>query len=235
RGVPTPGTDLFDRTLPAELRALMAVAAPVALPIANMNALRDTIASSQAHHLSSLQIFAFDSILHPQTRTYLIGVLSAKMGDSRGVDASLAVLGGLSRRSQDAGAAADLSHLVRAEDARWNHRLGDALREVEQFRLDPSNSLSWGFRPAIAHARFLRAEILYDLRRDEEALRWYSSQSEAFDAMYLPLVHFRKGQIFLRRGDKGAAAVEFRRFLDSWKDCDPELKPLTDIASAALR
>jgi hypothetical protein len=39
----------------------------------------------------------------------------------------------------------------------------------------------------------------------------------------------------LRRGDKAGAAVEFRRFLKLWKDCDLELKPLTDSASAALR
>jgi DNA-binding SARP family transcriptional activator len=235
RGVPTPGTDLFDRAWPVKLRALLAVAAPVALPIANMKALRDTIASSEAHPLTSLEIFAFDSILHPQIRTYLVGVLSAKLGDRRVVDSSLAVLSGLSRRSRDSGAAADFSHLIRAEDARRRHRQADALREVEQFRLEPGDSLSYGFRPAFAHARFLRAEILYDLRRDQEALRWYSSLSEGYEPMYLPLVHFRKGEISLRRGDKAGAAVEFRRFLSLWKDCDLELKPLTDSASAALR
>jgi DNA-binding SARP family transcriptional activator len=235
RGVRTPGTDLFDRTWPAELRALLAVATPVALPIANMKALGDTIASSQARPRTTLAIFGFDSIIHPQIRTYLVAVLSAKRGDRRAVDSSLTVLSGLSRRSQDSGAAEDFSHLIRAEDARRKNRPTEALREVEQFRLDPSNSLSWAFRPAIAHARFLRAEILYDLRRDQEALRWYSSLSEAYDSMYLPLVHFRKGEIFLRRGDKAGAAVEFRRFLNLWKHCDPELKPLTDSASAALR
>jgi serine/threonine-protein kinase len=235
RGVPTPGTNLFDGVWPAELRALLAVAAPVALPVANIKALIDTIASSKRPPLTPLAIFAFDSILHPQIRAYLVGVLSAKAADRRAVDSSLAVLSALSRRSRDFGAAADLSHIVRAEDARRKQRPADALREVEQFRLDPSNSLSWGFRPAIAHARFLRAEILYDLRRDQEALRWYGSLSEGFDAMYLPLAHFRKGEIFLRQGDKKSAAVEFRRFLDLWKDCDAELKPLTDRAAAALR
>jgi serine/threonine-protein kinase len=235
RGVPTPGTDLFARTWPAELRVLLTVAVPVALPIANMKALSDTIGSSEAYARTSLDVFEFDSILRPQIRTYLAGALGAKMGDRRAVDSSLAVLSGLSRRSQDSGTAADLSHLVRAEDARRRHRQADALREVEQFRLDPSSSLSFGFRPALAHARFLRAEILYDLGRDQEALRWYSSLSEAYEVIYLPLVHFRKGEIFLRRGDKAGAAVEFRRFLNLWKDCDPELKPLTDSASAALR
>jgi len=217
------------------LRAVLAVAAPVALPDANMRALIDTIASSETHHLTSLEVFAFDSILHPQIRAYLVGVLSAKIGDRRAVDSSLALLSALSRRSQDPGAAADLSHLIRAEDARRKHRPAEAMREVEQFRLDPTNSLAYGFRPAFAHARFLRAEILYDLRRDQEAFRWYSSLSESYDAMYLPLVHFRKGEIFLRQGDKAGAAVEFRRFLNLWKACDLELKPLTDSASAALR
>jgi hypothetical protein len=235
RGRPTPGTDLFDRAWPAQLRTLLAVATPVVLPIANMKALSDTIASSEARLRTTLEIFGFDSVIHPQIRTYLVGLLGAKVGDRRVVDSSLAVLSALSRRSQDVGTAADVSHLIRAEDARRSHRPADALREVEQFRLDPSNLLSWAFRPAIAHARFLRAEILYDLHRDEEALRWYSSLSEAYDSMYLPLVHFRKGEIFLRRGDKKGAAVEFRRFLNFWKDSDVELKPLTDSASAALR
>ena len=87
----------------------------------------------------------------------------------------------------------------------------------------------------MAHARFLRAEILYDLGRDQEALRWYGSLSEAYESLYLPLVHFRRGEILLRRGDKAGGAVEFRRFLKVWKNCDPELKPLTDTAAAALR
>ena len=41
--------------------------------------------------------------------------------------------------------------------------------------------------------------------------------------------------LFLRRGDKAGAAPEFRRFLNLWKNCDRELEPLTDSASAALR
>ena len=235
RGVVTPGKDLFAPAWPAELRALLAVAVPVALPIANMKALIDTIASSAANPPTSLEVFAFDSVLRPQIRTYLVGILSAKLGDRRAIDSSLSILSELSHRLQDSGAASDLSHLIRAEDARKNHRPADALREVEQFRLDPGNSLSYGFRPALSHARFLRAEILYDLGRNQEALRWYSSLSEAYESLYLPLVHFRKGEIFFRLGDKAGARTEFGRFLKLWKDCDPELKPLTDTASVALR
>ncbi|HEV7839369.1 MAG TPA: tetratricopeptide repeat protein, partial [Gemmatimonadaceae bacterium] len=76
RGLPTPGTDLFDRAWPAQLRTLLAVATPVALPIANMKALSDTIASSEARLRTTLQIFGFDSVIHPQIRTYLVGLLA---------------------------------------------------------------------------------------------------------------------------------------------------------------
>jgi tetratricopeptide (TPR) repeat protein/TolB-like protein len=234
RGVPTRGEELFDGSWPTKLRALLLMGLPVALPGLELRALRDTLAVWQPGAAPSLAIFAFDSVLQPQIRAYLLGAVSTRLNDQKGVESALAALSAMSRAQNDSGNAADFSHLVRAERARSQNRLQDALKEVEQFHFAPSHLANYGFRPAFAHARFLRAEILHALGRDEEALRWYGSLGEAYDAMYLPLVHFRTGEILRRAGDVAGATRHYRRFLIQWKECDPELRPLVDLATVAI-
>jgi hypothetical protein len=102
-------------------------------------------------------------------------------------------------------------------------------------RLKANRLITFSFRPAYAHARFLRAEILHDLGRDDEATQWYGSLSEQYDSMYLPLIHLRMGQISERARNVRAAADHYMRFIALWKDCDPELGPLADQATGALQ
>ena len=124
---------------------------------------------------------------------------------------------------------------MRAEQDRSGNHLREALNEVEQFQFSPTHYVSFSFRPAYAHARFLRAEILHALGRDDEAARWYSSLSEQYDAMYLPLVHLRMAEILQRRGNKVEALKQHQRLAALWKDCDPELRPLVARATAAMQ
>jgi hypothetical protein len=53
--------------------------------------------------------------------------------------------------------------------------------------------------------------------------------------MYLPLIHLRMAQISERGGNVGAGANHYARFVALWKDCDPELRPVMDQATAALQ
>ena len=39
--------------------------------------------------------------------------------------------------------------------------------------------------------------------------------------MISPLYHYRLGRVLEEKGDKAAAAVEYRKFLEFWKDADP--------------
>jgi tetratricopeptide (TPR) repeat protein len=78
-----------------------------------------------------------------------------------------------------------------------------------------------------AFARFARAEMLDRLGRPQEALRWYASLDElsTSDLVYSAPAHLRRADIFERLGDLPAAAAEYSRFLELWKDADPELMP----------
>jgi hypothetical protein len=41
-------------------------------------------------------------------------------------------------------------------------------------------------------------------------------------------------QIYERLGAADSAAVQYKRFIDLWKDCDPELRPWVEAARRAL-
>ena len=46
--------------------------------------------------------------------------------------------------------------------------------------------------------------------------------------MISPLYHYRLGRILEEKGDKAGAAVEYRKFLEYWKDADPTHPELAD-------
>jgi hypothetical protein len=86
----------------------------------------------------------------------------------------------------------------------------------------------------------VRAELLHELGRDDEALRWYSTfgENSVYDLVYLAPSIYRQGQIYDGRGEKALAAERYSRFLELWRNCDTEFRPLTSDASlrlAALR
>jgi len=79
------------------------------------------------------------------------------------------------------------------------------------------------------HVNYLRAELLREIGREEEALLFY----ERFGRMprtriYVALAHYRRAEIFERRGDVEAAARHYRRMTELWADCDPELRPMVE-------
>jgi tetratricopeptide (TPR) repeat protein len=78
--------------------------------------------------------------------------------------------------------------------------------------------------------RFLRAELLFQLRRDEEALGWYAGVAEFGRPGFVLLApaYLRMGEIHERRGNRAQAVEYYSRFVARWKDCDPELRPLVN-------
>jgi tetratricopeptide (TPR) repeat protein len=78
--------------------------------------------------------------------------------------------------------------------------------------------------------------MLQRLGRYDEALRWYRSlaQSSIYDLIYLAPSHLRRGEIRDEMGDPDQAAEHYRRFIELWKGCDPELQPMVAEARARL-
>jgi tetratricopeptide (TPR) repeat protein len=104
----------------------------------------------------------------------------------------------------------------------------DALRLVGE--MAPGTVTSFG-----AGERWLRAELLHQLGRDQEALAWYETFTEDWaEYWFLAQAELRIAQIRERRGENRAAARSYRHFVSLWHDADPELQPLVRDAEARI-
>ena len=174
---------------------------------------------------------------HSVLRLYLLGALSARLGDAAAL--SYAVELDRLEGSGDAEALARyLAHSVRAQRAFWQGELLVAFAALELLRLEPRQILAVLQSPFYTETaeRWLRAELLRGLGRHEEALRWYGSlaQSSLYDLIYLAPSHLRRGEIYERLGDSDQASQHYRRVVELWRECDSELRPMLAQATAGL-
>ncbi|MGH7444598.1 MAG: tetratricopeptide repeat protein, partial [Longimicrobiales bacterium] len=175
--------------------------------------------------------------IHPQLRTYLLGLLNARLGESEEADRSAALLERTTGDFDATSLALSQSRGIRAEQqrARGRGRAALALLESAQDRVDFGSARASPFF-ARSRQRFIRAELLNAAGRDAEALGWYRGLGEIYphDVVYLAPAYLRRAEIHAERGDTAAAAEHFRRFLSLWKDSDPELRAWTDYARQQL-
>jgi hypothetical protein len=80
------------------------------------------------------------------------------------------------------------------------------------------------------------AELLQESGRLAEAAQVYSSVGDySLDGLpYMPLTHLRRGDVYLQMGDRVRAADHYARFVQAWKECDPDLRPLRAAAEKKL-
>ncbi|HEY7635921.1 MAG TPA: BTAD domain-containing putative transcriptional regulator [Gemmatimonadales bacterium] len=174
---------------------------------------------------------------HSVLRLYLLGALSARLGDAGALSCATEL-----DRFEDGGdaerLARDLAHSVRAQHAFWRGEPRVALAALELLRLEPRQILSVLQSPFYTGTaeRWLRAELLHELGRDEEALRWYRSlaQSSLYDLIYLAPSHLRRGEICEALGDTDQATQHYRRAVELWSGCDPELRSMLARAITGL-
>jgi tetratricopeptide (TPR) repeat protein len=88
-----------------------------------------------------------------------------------------------------------------------------------------------GSSPFYSHEyeQFARAELRYETGRYEEALRSFRGIADELFHSGAP-AHLRMAQIYERQGKREKAKEHYGRFIELWKDCDPELRPLVDQA-----
>lgn len=163
---------------------------------------------------------------------YLLGLSSARDGRMSIARERASELDRLARTStDDFPVAGPLAHGVMAEIYLTERRFEDARAELERVtrtarmwyeraRLSPLYSL--------ARERYLRAELLLRMEKDEKALRWYESlpQSSLAEVVYLAPSMLRKAQILERAGKTAEANANYARFAELWRDADPEFREL---------
>jgi tetratricopeptide (TPR) repeat protein len=179
---------------------------------------------------------AMHRAVHGYLKLYLLGMLNARLGEGKKALRYASELERADTSSPEGAFAFDQSKVVRAEVA-WTHgRAEQALATLEEAGfwtahsgLDLSGDLPFFGR---FHERFARAELLYEVGRSDEALRWYRSLT--YDLLYNAPSHYRLGQIYQARGDKRAAIQHYAKFIDTWRDCDPMLQPKLQQAEFEL-
>jgi tetratricopeptide (TPR) repeat protein len=174
----------------------------------------------------------------PLLRDYLIGSLSARVGDSAGAARSAASL----ERAQTSTPADSLAQAlalgVRALVVRSRGHPEAALQLLERIQA-PARREEVSQSPFHAGVleRYLRADLLRELGRDEEALAWYASLGELspFELPFLAPSHLHQAEIYERLGRRAEAAKHYARFIDLWKDADPEFQPAVATAEGRLQ
>lgn len=172
------------------------------------------------------------------TRIYLIGLLHTRLGDLVLAESCAAEL------DRMAGTFAQVAH---ARDAACGIRAFQALVRGEH----PAEVLAWLDRCQLAapthayipsllygrlHERWLRAEQLAKLGRDDEAETWYAALGEdsPHGFIFLAASHLRRAQLLESRGECEGARRGYKSFVQLWHECDPELQPLVTDAAARL-
>jgi DNA-binding SARP family transcriptional activator/TolB-like protein len=197
-------------------------------------ALRDTIAARRAYPMMTVVSRNPDVDLGGAMQAYLMGLLSARLGDTVAAHRYTAELIAM-RDERTAGVARELAHGVRAELARVRGDPQQALVELQSFRLDPSGPGLIGLAHWGLHERFLHGELLVALGRDAEALPWYNAFSSPYDLPYLGAAHLRQGEIYERLGNKERAQFHYGRAVTLWHDCDAQFQPLLARAREGLQ
>lgn len=171
-------------------------------------------------------VFSSHDELHPLIREYQLGLVRARLGQSEAALAHAEAVSRMPLPSTSGSLAADLSHSVRAAVHYEAGRLEEALGELEAAR-----NYAWYGQtmasPLFARVaeRYLRAQVLFELGRDEEAKRWFSTLGEISpsDLPYRSVAQLRLSEIAEREGDREAAADYRATFETLWSDADPEM------------
>ena len=162
-----------------EMRALFASLPFLPVPESELREVHDALSRWNAAEAptSVFVVFAMHNDLHPALRAYLLGLLSLKAGDLTSANACSRALGEL--EDAHGGLVPSLSVELRAAIARAEGRSTEALGMLERVRPELWFQLTVA-SPffSLASQRYLRAELLRDAGRLEEAAGWYASIAE---------------------------------------------------------
>jgi TolB-like protein len=151
---------------------------------------------------------AFHDGLHAHVRQFLLGLLRARASDPAGVQEEAAALSELSVPAGGLSQVEQLSRTLDAEALRLQDRRAHALAELERRTADVWFQFAVG-SPIFsgAYQRFLRAELLADAGRIDEALGWYATVAERspYELLFLAAAERRQAELLARKGQREAA------------------------------
>lgn len=216
----------FDSVPALELWSLIAALAFIPVPreeiVSTRAAVRRWNPGSQPLP-AELEHSAAHSSLHPYLRLHRLGLLDIRLGDTTAALRQASALTQAGDTSTTGRLAHTLGQSIRARVAAYGGRHAEALAQIESAGWEAAASVF----ASEAYDRLLRADLLERTGRPVEALGWYGSIAEraAYELVYLAPAHRRQAEIYARRGQRDSATVHYRRFIELWKEADPELQP----------
>jgi tetratricopeptide (TPR) repeat protein len=173
--------------------------------------------------------------IHPLLRAYLLGLVSARLGDFAAAERYAAMVARATGPPAAAGLPRDLGLEIRAEVAieqgapasalaLLRHTVGESWYEYHFASPFLSSS----------RERYRRAGLEAALGDARQAIVLFSAFEgfAAWPLIYAGPSHLRRAALYERLGDRHAAASHYARFLTLWKECDPEFRPMLDSARA---
>lgn len=180
-------------------------------------------------------VFAVHNDIHSQLRTYLLGLLSARLGEEAELQAYADELEGMDSPAHSGSLIHDLSLHLRAEAAVLHGEHAQALALLERAKRQSWFEFIWVSHVySHIHSRFLRAELLKRAGRYEEALGWYVQESDFPEMLYTAPSYLRSAEIYQELGQIEKAIGYYTRFVRLWQNCDPELQPALQRAKRQL-
>jgi tRNA A-37 threonylcarbamoyl transferase component Bud32/TolB-like protein len=179
--------------------------------------------------------YSAHSGVHRFVKTYLLGLLETRLGDTAGATVRAAELDSAGRTADGPPLASELAQGLRAQIALASDRSDSALAGLQALRIEGWYELTF-VSPFYSGAmeRFTRAELLRKEGRGEEALGWYRGvgDNSTQELVFLGPATLAQARIQRALGRPREAAVLYDEFLALWRESDPELKPTMDQAAA---
>ena len=223
----------FDSIPALELLSLFDALSFIPVPQAEIMKTRETLRRWEPiEQPPALQHTAAHTGLHPYLRLHRLGLLDIKLGDTTLALQRARTLDRTGDSTTGGRFAHTLAQSIRARVAEAGNRYAEALGQIESAGWEAAASVF----ASEAYDRYLRAELLQRLGRDDEALGWFGSIAEraAYELVYLAPAHRHQAEIYERRGQRELAAQHYRRFIDLWSGADAELQPRVKEARERL-
>lgn len=218
-------------------------------PAAELSAIRDSVVdwrvppvqrdSGRLQPQTVPEVLGIPMELRPWARDYVLGLLSVRLGDREAAERYANTLDTAASPSDGIGLRRDMALDIRASAALADGKPEAALHLLERASMTVAHSNQVWYSPYHSRplGRFLRAEALVQLGRDEEAAGWYGTLGDKYgtEFVYLAPALLRRAEIHERRGEIQQSLRYYLRFTTRWQDGDPEYQSLVREIRTRMR
>jgi tetratricopeptide (TPR) repeat protein len=229
-----------DEASPLIAQRAMAASLPfLAVPRSDLESIRAELAAANPGAEAAEPNAGLAVRLQPHLRLYLLGLLSARLGDQPGALRFAAEIERTEAPPESRDVIRGLAQTVRADVAAQSGRIaqtGPVDRGAIPLELVSVRLFTNAREYTLEHARYLHVLQLRAKEQNNEALRWIETafQGSPSEIVYLAPMHLLQGEIYERLGEREQALDHYRRFVSLWRDCDPALQPRVAEAKVAI-